>query len=106
VPELDRAEAAAITGVFGPCGVPVTAPKALVGRLYSGGPPLDVAAALLSIRDGVIPPTAATESVPDEYRLDVVHTRPRTAPLRTALVLARGKGGHNAAVVLRAPDAN
>jgi minimal PKS chain-length factor (CLF/KS beta) len=106
VPELDKAEADAITDVFGPHGVPVTAPKALVGRLYAGGPPLDVATALLSIRDSVIPPTAATESVPDDYRCDVVLNEPRTARLRTVLVLARGKGGHNAAVVLRAPSIN
>ena len=105
VPELDRAEAAAITDVFGPHGVPVTAPKALVGRLYSGGPPLDVVAAVLSMRDGVLPPTAATTDVPDAYRLDVVLGEPRTATVRTALVLARGKGGHNAALVVRSPVA-
>ena len=33
-----------------PRGVPVTAPKTMTGRLYAGGAPLDVAAALLSIR--------------------------------------------------------
>ncbi|MFJ6676581.1 beta-ketoacyl synthase N-terminal-like domain-containing protein [Actinosynnema sp. NPDC091369] len=32
VPELDRVEADAITAVFGPRGVPVTAPKRLTGR--------------------------------------------------------------------------
>ena len=36
VPALDRAEAAAITTVFGPGGVPVTAPKTMTGRLYAG----------------------------------------------------------------------
>jgi act minimal PKS chain-length factor (CLF/KS beta) len=106
VPELDRAEADAITDVFGPYGVPVTAPKALVGRLYSGGPPLDVVAAVLSIRDGVVPPTAATTDVPDAYRLDLVLGEPRTATVRTALVLARGRGGHNAALVVRSPRAS
>ena len=35
----------------------MTAPKTMTGRLYSGGAALDLAAALLSIRDGVIPPT-------------------------------------------------
>ena len=38
-------------------GVPVTAPKSMVGRLYAGGASLDVAAAVLAMRDGVIPPT-------------------------------------------------
>ncbi len=103
VPVLDRAEAAAISAVFGPRSVPVTAPKALTGRLYAGGGPLDVAAAALSIRDGVIPATCATSSVPDEYGIDLVTGRPRAGqPVITALVLARGKCGFNAAIILRA----
>lgn len=102
VPALDRAEAAAINAVFGPGGVPVTAPKALTGRLYGGGGPLDVAAAALSIRDGVIPATAATSVVPSDYEIDLVIGQPRTSEVRAALVLARGKWGFNSAVVLRA----
>lgn len=102
VPELDRVEADAIAATFGPCGVPVTAPKSMTGRLLSGGAPLDLAAAALAIRDGVIPPTANVTRVRPEYRIDLV-TAPRSAALRTALVLARGHGGFNSAMVLRAP---
>ncbi len=102
VPELDRAEAQAISAVFGERGVPVTAPKALTGRLYSGGGPVDVATALLSIRDGVIPPTGGTTEVPEDYGIDLVRAVPRSGPVSTALVLARGRWGFNAAVVVRA----
>ncbi|MFE0464888.1 ketosynthase chain-length factor [Kitasatospora sp. NPDC058965] len=104
VPELDRIEAEALRGVFGAGGVPVTAPKALTGRLAGGGGPLDVATALLSIRDGVVPPTAHTTEVPAEYGLDLVLDRPRELPVRTALVLARGRRGFNSAVVVRRAD--
>ncbi len=105
VPELDRREAQAITGIFGPYGVPVTAPKTMTGRLYGGGAALDLVAALLSIRDAVIPPTiGVTAPVPDD-QLDLVLDRPREAPARAALVLARGYGGFNAAMVVRAADA-
>ncbi|MGW3290674.1 ketosynthase chain-length factor, partial [Streptomyces sp. NPDC001002] len=100
VPTLDRAEADALTEVFGRRGVPVTAPKSLIGRLSSGGPPLDVVAALLAIRDDVIPPTAHTRAVPPAYGLDLVLDEPRSARVRVALVLARGYGGFNAAVVV------
>lgn len=100
VPELDRAEAAAITGLFGRCGVLVTAPKALTGRLYAGGGPVDVATALLALRDGVVPPTPTT-GVPDDYGIDLVTGSPRQTQLGTALVLARGRWGFNAAVVVR-----
>ncbi|OLR89581.1 ketosynthase chain-length factor [Actinokineospora bangkokensis] len=100
-PELDRAEVAALTAVFGTRGVPVTAPKTMTGRLYSGGAPLDVAAALLSIRDGVLPPSVNTGG-DAAAELDLVLGAPRPAAPRTALVLARGYGGFTSAVVLRA----
>lgn len=99
-PELDRIEADAISAVFGPRGVPVTAPKTMTGRLYSGTGPLDVVTALLSIRDGVIPPTVNVSAAP-EYRIDLVTGAARNAELSVALVLARGRGGFNSAVVLR-----
>lgn len=100
IPELDRGEAAAIGAVFGPRGVPVTAPKTMTGRLYSGAASLDLAAALLSIRDGLIPPTTNVSPAP-EYDLDLVIARSRIAPVRAALVLARGFGGFNSAMVVR-----
>ncbi|WP_040797407.1 ketosynthase chain-length factor [Nocardia higoensis] len=102
IAELDRVEADALIAVFGPHGVPVTAPKTMTGRLYSGAAPLDLAAAFLSIRDGVVPPTVGT-SLSAEYRIDLV-TETRQAAVRTALVVARGAGGFNSAMVVRGPD--
>jgi act minimal PKS chain-length factor (CLF/KS beta) len=102
VPEADRAEAAAITAVFGPAGVPVTAPKTMTGRLYAGGAALDLACALLALRDQVIPPTVGVERLAPGCDLDLVRDVPREARLRTALVAARGYGGFNAAAVVTA----
>lgn len=101
MPECDRVEAQAIGAVFGPRGIPVTAPKTMTGRLQSGAGPLDLATALLAIADGLIPPTVHVEPAA-ERDLDLV-SRPRPADLRAALVLARGHGGFNSAVVVRAP---
>jgi act minimal PKS chain-length factor (CLF/KS beta) len=100
LPELDRVEAEAIAEVFGPHGVPVTVPKTMTGRLYSGAA-LDVVTALLAIRDGLIPPTTNVVAAP-EHRLDLVTGEPRAIPVRVALVLARGVGGFNSALVVRA----
>lgn len=100
--ELDRIEARAISELFGPRAVPVSVPKAFVGRLYAGGAPLDVVAALLSVRDGRIPPTASTTEVPEEYEIDLVVGAPRRQAVGSALVLARGRGGFNAAMVITA----
>ncbi|OKI81340.1 ketosynthase chain-length factor [Streptomyces sp. CB02414] len=103
VPELDRIEAEALTKVFGPRGVPVTAPKTMTGRLYSGAAPLDVTTALLSLRDGVIPPTVHT-SLSSRYDIDLVTGAAREARPGTALVVARGYGGFNAAMVVRSVE--
>ncbi|MCJ0871833.1 ketosynthase chain-length factor [Streptomyces sp. AP-93] len=102
-PALDRIEAEAISAVLGARAVPVTVPKTMTGRLYSGAAPLDLAAAFLAIRDGVIPPTVHVDPCPD-YPLDLVLGQPRPAPVRTALVLARGSGGFNSAMVVRAAE--
>jgi minimal PKS chain-length factor (CLF/KS beta) len=101
LPDADRAEADAIAAVFGPHAVPVTAPKTMTGRMHAGGGALDVATALLAIRDGIIPPTVNIQPSSD-CPIDLVAGAALPAALRTALVLARGHGGFNSALVLQA----
>ncbi|MFE0427296.1 hypothetical protein [Streptomyces sp. NPDC058953] len=101
VPGLDRAESRALAEVFGPGGVPVTAPKSMTGRLFAGGASLDLATALLALRDGVIPYTANVPGPGRGHHIDLVTGETRRADLRCALVVARGRGGFNAAVVVR-----
>ncbi|MGH6656855.1 MAG: beta-ketoacyl synthase N-terminal-like domain-containing protein, partial [Actinocrinis sp.] len=97
--ELDRAEALVLGRLFGPGGVPVTAPKAATGRLIGGGAALDVATALLSLRAGIIPPTVNVSGPAAGLPIDLV-TSGRTTDARNALVLARGYGGFNSALVV------
>ncbi|MGY3520320.1 ketosynthase chain-length factor [Micromonospora sp. PTRAS2] len=101
VPAADEVEASALRAVFGPGGVPVTAPKTLTGRLGAGAGPLDVVAALYALREQCVPPTAHVRARPD-YDLDLVTGVARPVLMRHALILARGIGGFNAAVVLSA----
>lgn len=101
--ELDRVEADALREVFGPHGVPVTAPKTMTGRLGAGGAALDLATALLALRRGVVPPTVNVSRPAPEYEIDLV-TRPRWTRPTTALVVARGHGGFNAAMVVTGPQ--
>lgn len=103
LPEPDREEAAAINAVFR-TPVPVTAPKTMTGRLYSGGSALDLATALLALDDGVIPPTVGVTDLAPECDLDLVTGPARRTPLRTAMVLARGYHGFNSVMVVRAPE--
>src|SRR3712207_9333152 len=67
----------------------------------AGGASLDAAAAVLSIRDGVIPPTINVDKPADGIKLDLVRGKARQAKVNTALVLARGFGGFNSALVDR-----
>ncbi|MGW7436510.1 beta-ketoacyl synthase N-terminal-like domain-containing protein [Streptomyces sp. NPDC054849] len=100
-PEADTAEAAAIADALGGHGqkVPVTAPKSGTGRAYCAAPALDTAAAVLALEHGVVPPTPNVYDVCHD--LDVVTGSARSAELRTALVLSRGRMGSNSALVIR-----
>jgi act minimal PKS chain-length factor (CLF/KS beta) len=102
VPELDLVEAKALVEVFSPGGVPVTAPKTMTGRLYSGGAPLDLVTALMTLREGVIPPTINVGVAAPHYDIDLVAGEARPLDGGAALVLARGFGGFNSAMVVRA----
>ncbi|MFE6721720.1 ketosynthase chain-length factor [Streptomyces albidoflavus] len=99
----DREEAEAICSLFGERGVPVTAPKTMTGRLSAGAASTDVAAALLTLRDQVIPPTVNVSAPAADCPVDLVTAARPATGLRSALVMARGRGGFNAAMVVRRP---
>ena len=101
--EHDKIEASAIRQVFGSRAseVPVTVPKTMVGRLYAGGASLDMAAALLAMRDGSIPPTINLDEPASECDLNFVTGSAKKADLGAVLISARGYGGFNGALVLR-----
>jgi act minimal PKS chain-length factor (CLF/KS beta) len=100
----DRTEAEALVALFGRYAVAVTAPKSMTGRLGAGGASLDLAAALFALREKVVPPTTGTTRPAADCPLDLVTGAARDMPgLRTALVLARGRGGFNSAAVVCAP---
>ncbi|KGH48003.1 beta-ketoacyl synthase [Modestobacter caceresii] len=104
VPELDALELEALQRVFGGRAdpVPVTAPSSFTGRLMAGGSALDVATALLAMRDGIVPGTAYLDDPVDAPGLDLVQ-HSRAQQVETAVVLARGFGGFNSSLVLRRP---
>lgn len=100
----DGIEIAALRQVFGrrAAEVPVTAPKSMVGRLYSGGGPLDVSWAALALRHGIVPPTVNLDPGSAGHGMAFVTEPIAPSRLRHALVVARGVGGFNSAVVLGA----
>lgn len=101
-PELDAHELQALAAVFGRrrTPVPVTAPSSWTGRLMAGGSALNVATALLAMRDGIVPGIAHLDDPVEARGVDLVQ-RTRVQDLSTVVVLARGFGGFNSSLVLR-----
>lgn len=102
--DLDALEVAAIRQTFAARAgeVPVTAPQGFIGRLCAGGSALNLVVGALAIRDGVVPAVGNLADPVPGYGLDFVR-EPRRMRVGTVLVNARGYGGFNSSVVLRAP---
>jgi 3-oxoacyl-[acyl-carrier-protein] synthase II len=100
-PLNDAAEAEALRAVFGPRGVAVTSTKGVTGHALGAAGALEAAAVLLAFEHRLIPPTANTKVVPDEFEVDVVVGEPRPWEPGPTLSNNFGFGGHNGSVVLR-----
>jgi 3-oxoacyl-[acyl-carrier-protein] synthase II len=96
----DLAEAQAINKVFGDSAPPVTSCKGVLGHMIGGAGAAEAVAALLSIRDGVAPPTANFERLGDDIALDIVAGTPREIGAKPVVSNSFGFGGHNASLVL------
>jgi 3-oxoacyl-[acyl-carrier-protein] synthase II len=106
-PLNDPAETRAIRAVFADGEhyrrLAVTANKSMLGHLIAaaGGP--ELIATVLSLREGVVPPTLNLENPDPECDLDCVPGSARRWPMRAALSNSFGFGGLNAALALVAP---
>lgn len=81
----------------------VTANKSLMGHLLGASGAVEAIATVLSIRDGVVPPTVNLDDPEDGLGLDVVRDQPRKASIGAALKLSFGFGGHNVALLFTSP---
>jgi len=80
----------------------LTAPKGSLGHLLGAAGAVEGIAAVLSIRDGLIPPTANLENLDEKITLDVVAGEARKVELTAALNDSFGFGGHNVALAFTA----
>lgn len=102
-PLNDAAEAEAIGKVFGEGGPPVTSVKGVTGHLIGAAGAVEMLTALLSSREGVVPPTANHERTDPAIPVDVVAGEPREIEPGPALSNSFGFGGHNACLVVVPP---
>jgi 3-oxoacyl-[acyl-carrier-protein] synthase II len=96
-PLNDAAEAEAVLAVFGEPGPPVTSTKGVTGHALGAAGALEAAAVLLSMRHGVIPPTANTKQV--DVGIDVVTGDGREWVPGPTISNNFGFGGHNGSVI-------
>ena len=99
-PLNDEAEAAAITEVFGPNGVPVTSTKGVTGHALGAAGALEAVAVLLAIEHRLIPPTAGTTTVDPAFTIDVVLDKARPWEPKPSISNSLGFGGHNGSVII------
>jgi 3-oxoacyl-[acyl-carrier-protein] synthase-1 len=100
--QSDASEARAILDVFGASPPPVTGFKWCIGHLIAASGSIEAVLALESLRRGVVPGIATLETIDPAFAdlpVSAQHRAPRS-PL--ALVLSRGFGGTNAALIVKA----
>ncbi len=81
--------------------VPVSSNKSMIGHLLAGAGAVEAIFTVLSMRDGIIPPTINYDTPDPECDLDYVPNVARKAEVNTAISNSFGFGGFNATLVLR-----
>ncbi|MFF4739197.1 beta-ketoacyl-[acyl-carrier-protein] synthase family protein [Streptomyces sp. NPDC001262] len=97
-PQGDLVEAESVAEAVG-LHAAVTATKSMTGHLFGAAGAVGALAAILAVRDGVVPAVRNLEALDPEVKLDVVAGGPRRGRYEAALANAFGFGGHNASLV-------
>lgn len=97
----DRTEAEAIKMVFGGRAkdIPASCPKSMFGNLLGASGAVDLISTILAMEHNAVPPTLNIEDA-DPTGLNYIREKPCLCEINRALVLSRGRGGINAALVV------
>ncbi len=100
----DRTEVEAIKGVFGKraASIPVSCPKSMFGNLLGASGALDLVTTILAMEHSMIPPTINLDD-PEPNDLDYVRGVSRPCNINKALIISRGRGGINSALIVEKP---
>jgi 3-oxoacyl-[acyl-carrier-protein] synthase II len=103
----DATETLAIKTVFGDRAyeIPISSTKSMHGHTLGAAGAIEALAALLAIRDGVVPPTINYTTPDPDCDLDYVPNEARKVDVRYAMSNSFGFGGHNVALVFGGPEA-
>ena len=104
-PVGDISETKAIKTVFGDHaknGLLVSSTKSMTGHLLGAAGAVEMAACVMAIREGIVPPTINLDCADPECDLDYVAHTAREKKVRVAVNNSFGFGGHNATLVAKA----
>ena len=105
-PGGDKAESDGIVHVFGSHArdkqLAVSATKSMTGHLLGAAGAIEAIVSVLSLRDGVLPPTVNVEHQDPEIPLDIVPNEARRRKTRHVMSNGFGFGGTNATLVFSA----
>lgn len=102
-PLNDLTETLAIKAVFGDHAkrIPISATKSMTGHLLGAAGSTEAIFTILSLRDGILPPTLNYEEPDPECDLDYVPNVARKQEVRIGMSNAFGFGGTNATLIFR-----
>ncbi len=102
----DKSETAAIKTVFGEQAyhIPVSSTKSMTGHLLGAAGALEAMVCVKVIQEGILPPTINYETPDPECDLDYVPNTARQKAVRHVMSNSFGFGGHNATIILSAPE--
>lgn len=80
----------------------VSSTKSMTGHLLGAAGAAEMAASVLAMRDGIVPPTINLDNPDPECDLDYVPHRAREKKVKVAISNSFGFGGHNSSVVIKA----
>ena len=105
-PENDKMEYLSLYAVLGDhlAATPVSSNKSMIGHTLSASGAIEAVFSLLTIRNGVLPPTINCTTPDPEIPIDVVANTARNAQVRTVLSNSFGFGGQNVSLVLGASE--
>jgi 3-oxoacyl-[acyl-carrier-protein] synthase II len=103
-PLNDATETKAIRAAFGDHAhrLAVSSNKSMIGHTLGAAGAMSALAAVMAIRDGIVPPTINYGTPDPACDLDYVPNVARQMPVKVAIVNGFGFGGQNAVAVLRA----
>ena len=99
----DLTETVAVKAVFGDHAkkIPISATKSMTGHLLGAAGSTEAIFTILSIRDGILPPTINYEKPDPQCDLDYVPNVARRQPVNIAMSNAFGFGGTNATLIFK-----